>query len=583
MAPLPGDPVLSRRSLLRTVVIASAVVATGLLSACGAGAATPSVPTTAATAAAPTTAPAPGASAATAAPTAAAAAAPVAAKGAKTLTVAVEADASSLKPDTWGPTLNWFAARSLYDTLLHYQTKAGSDGLLYYDDNNWEMRIAEKVDVSADHKTITWTIRDGPTFTNGKKIDAQAVVKSFRWYLNRNEVGGGQAKVDGLAAPDSVAASDAKTVVMTLKEPAPWGAIANYISLLSIVDADEILSHATADDKYGARWLERNATPSGAYRMEKWTSGEQMVLVARDDFYAGKPPIDRLVFRIVPDASVRFSLMKKGDVDMVTNLDYKDLAALKSDPNIAIEPYVGNSWGYLGLNWNEPEFQDKNVRKAIASAVPYDEIINAVYYGFAVQAKTPFGQRVTGADPSTWPYVYSLDQAKQFLAQSKFPNGFSKTFTIPNDDVNVEKETQLIAESLGKLNIKVSIQKMTSAQQSDALVAKKLSMSITDFTSFVPDAGYHALWNHLPDSYANYFAYKNPDQEKLGREMLYMDPKNPKRVEILKQYQQVMADDVFAVYLHSFKTVIPHKKTIKGFAYYPDMPLGVRFDKLSIG
>ncbi len=582
---------LSRRSILKAALAASATLtATGLLAACGAAVPSPAQPAAQATTApaatsAPAAAVATKPAVATSAPTAAASTKPApaaaATKGGKTLTVAVESDASSLKPDTWGPTLNWYAARSLYDTLIHYGTKAGPDGLLYYDDEHLDMRLAEKVDLSPDRKTITWTIRNGATFEGGKKIDADAIVKSFQWYLDRNQVGGGQAKVDGLTSRDSVVAKD-NTVIMTLKDTVPWGIIANYISLLAIVDADEIMKHATPEDKFGEKWLERNATPSGAYKVEKWTSGEQMVLVARDNFYAGKPPIERLVFRIIPDASVRFSLMKKGDVDMASNLDYKDLSALKAEPTVAIEPYIGNSWGSLGLNWKEPQFQDKNVRKAIASAIPYDEIINTVYYGFAVQAKTPFGQKVAGADPTTWPYSFDLEQAKKYLAQSAFPTGFPMTFTIVNDDVNVDKESQLIAESLGKIGIKVTIQKSTSAQVSDALVAKKLSMAITDFTSFVPDAGYHVLWNHLPDSYANFFGYANPEQEKLGRELLYMDPKEPKRLDLLKKYQELMAQDVFAVYLHSFKTVIPHKKSVKGFAYFPDMPLGVRFDKLSI-
>jgi ABC-type transport system substrate-binding protein len=187
-----------------------------------------------------------------------------------------------------------------------------------------------------------------------------------------------------------------------------------------------------------------------------------------------------------------------------------------------------------------------------------------------------------GADPSTWPYKYDLDQAKKYLSQSTFPNGFPVTFSIQNNDINIEKSSQLIAESLGKIGIKVTIEKQTAAQNSDALVAKKLAMSITDFTSFVPDAGYHALWNHLPDSYANYFNYANPEQEKVGREMLYMDPKDPKRIELLKKYQEIMAEDVFSVYFASVKSVVAHRKNITGFAYYPDYALGVRFDNLTI-
>jgi peptide/nickel transport system substrate-binding protein len=512
--------------------------------------------------------------------TAPAAAAAPAAQG-RTLTVAVEQDASSLKPDTWGPFLNWYAARTLYDTLLHYKTAPGPDGLLYYVDGDWEMRLASAVEVSGDRQTITWTIRDNATFEGGKKIDAAAVVKSFQWYLDRAEVGGSQAKVDGLVSRDDITANG-NQVIMKLKFPAPWGASANYISLLAIVDADEVMKHATPDDKFGARWMERNTTASGPYKLEKWVPGEQLVVTARPDWYGPPPAVQRIVFRVIPDASVRFSLLKKGEIDMASVLDFKDLDALKSDPNIAVDSWISNNWTYVGLNYNVKEFQDVNVRKAVASAIPSEEIIKSVYYGLAVPAKTPFGQRVAGADPTTWPYSYNIEQAKAYLAKSAYPNGFTVTFSIQNNDINLEKSSQLIAESLGRIGIKVNIEKQTAAQNSDALVAKKLAMSITDFTSFVPDAGYHALWNHLPDSFANYWNYANPEQEKLGRQMLYMDPKDPTRLEVLKQYQQVMADDVFGVYFASVKSVVAHKKTVTGFAYYPDYPLGARFDNLKM-
>ena len=91
-----------------------------------------------------------------------------------------------------------------------------------------------------------------------------------------------------------------------------------------------------------------------------------------------------------------------------------------------------------------------------------------------------------------------------------------------------------------------------------------------------------SLWNHFPDSFANYWNYANPAQEQLGRQMLYMDPKDPERVALLKKYQEVMADDVFGVYFASVKSVVAHKKSLSGFAYYPDYPLAARFDNLKL-
>ena len=498
-----------------------------------------------------------------------------------TLIVAVDQDASSLKPDTWGPVLNWLVVRSVYDTLCDFQVVKGADGSMTYDPNNLVMRLAKSCDISADKKTVTWTIRDGMTYGSGKPITADSIAKSFKWYLDRNEVGGGQAKVDGLASPTSVVA-DGDKVIMTLVDTVPWGASANYITLLAVVDADEIMSHATADDPKGVKWLEHNATPSGPYKIESWTAGQQMVLTYRPEWYGPKPSIERIIFTMIPDASVRFSLLKRGEVHLATGLEFKDLASLKGDPNVAVDSWTSNSWNYLGLNWARPEFQDKNVRKAIASAIPIQDIIDTVYYGFAVQAKTPFGQKVVGADPSTWPYAYDIDKAKAFMAASAFPNGFTTTLAVSNGDINTERTAELVVEALSKIGITVNIEKQTPAQYSDAQVAKTLPMAMSGFLSFIPDAGYQTLWNFLPDSYANFFGYQNPKQAAVAKQMLYMDPNDPARLALLKQFQELMAEDVSHVYTTSVNAVVAHSKKVTGFAYYPDYDTVLRFDNLTL-
>lgn len=501
----------------------------------------------------------------------------------KTLIVAVDQDASSLKPDTWGPNLNWFVVRSIYDTLCDFAIIKGEDGNMTYDPNNLVMRLAESYELSADKKTVTWTIRDGMTYASGRPLNAESIAKSFKWYLDRAEVGGGQAHVDGLKDSSTVTYEGNK-VTMQLVDTVPWGASANYITLLAVVDADDVMSHATPDDPFGVKWMERNSTPSGPYKIESWTAGQQLVLSLRDSgWYGPKPEIEKVVFTMIPDASVRFSLLKRGEVHVATGLEFKDLATITpDDPNVTVEAWVSNGWDYLGLNWSLPEFQDKNVRKAIASAIPTQDIIDTVYYGFAVQAKTPFGQKVIGADPSVWPYSYDLDKAKAFMAASAYPNGFTANLAVSNGDINTERTAELIVEALSKIGVTVNIQKQTPAQYSDGQVAKSLPMGMSGFLSFIPDAGYQILWNFLPDSYANFFGYANPEQEAVARKLLYMDPNDPARIDLLKQMQTLMAEDVSHIYTTSVKAVVAHSKKVTGFAYYPDYATVIRFDNLSM-
>ena len=515
-----------------------------------------------------------------AAPAAAPASAPASSGAVKTLTVAVEADVSSLRPDRFGPFMDRYANRALYDVLLHFNTKQSPQGP-WYDPDSYEFRIASAMETSPDRKTVTFTIRDNATFEGGKKIDAQTVVKPMQWYWDNGGAGKGQLISNGVTSRDDFVAQGNK-VVLTLKQPVPWGGWAKFVDLTSVIDVDEIMAHATADDPYGTRWLENNVIPSGPYKIEKRTKGEQIVMAARPDYYGPKPAIGRIIFQVVADPTVRYSLLKRGDVDMVSILDFKDLDDAKSDPNIVVESWDGNNWTVLGMSWKVPEFQDKNVRRAIACAVPTDEIIRSVYYGFANPMKAPWGTTVPGGDPSAWPYAYDLDRARAYLAQSSYPNGFSQTLSITNSDPNWEKIAQIIAESLNRIGIRIAIEKQTPAQIASGMVQRNVPMGINAFTPFVHDPGYHVLWTQLPESGANWFDYKNPEAEAVARQFLFLDPKDPARTPLLRRYQEIVADDVLAVPICSLKVVIPHRKTVTGYAFFPDQPTAFRFDRLTM-
>ncbi|MFN0072812.1 MAG: ABC transporter substrate-binding protein, partial [Chloroflexota bacterium] len=496
----------------------------------------------------PTQAPAqPATQAAGAAPVTTAAPAAAASKtgASRALTVAVEADASSLRPDRFGPFMDRYANRSLYDVLLHFKTKDSPTGPVY-DPENFEFRIASAMEVSPDRKRIVYTIRDNATFDGGKKITAETVAKSFQWFWDNGGAGKGQLVSNGVTSRDDFAV-DGNKVILTLKDPVPWGGYAKFVDLTSIIDVDEIMKNATDEDKFGTRWLENNVVPSGPYKIERRTKGEQIVMAARPDYYGPQPPISRIIFQVISDPTVRYSLLKKGDVDMVSLLDFKDLDDARNDPNIAIESWDGNNWTVLGMNWKIAEFQDKNVRKAIACAVPTDEIIKSIYYGFANPMKTPWGTTIPGGDPSTWPYSYDLERARGYLAQSAYPGGFAQTLSITNADPNWDKAAQLIAESLGRIGIKITIEKQTPAQIASGMAQRNIAMGINAFTPFVHDPGYHALWTQLPQSGANWFDYKNPQAEEVARQFLFLEPKDPVRQPHLKRYQEILAEDVFAV------------------------------------
>ena len=111
---------------------------------------------------------------------------------------------------------------------------------------------------------------------------------------------------------------------------------------------------------------------------------------------------------------------------------------------------------------------------------------------------------------------------------------------------------------------------------------RNIAMGIHAFTPFVHDPGYHVLWTQLPESGANWFDYKNPEAEGVARQWLFLEPKDPARTPLLRRYQQILAEDVFAVPICSLKVIIPHRKNVGGFAFFPDQPTAFRFERLTM-
>ena len=498
----------------------------------------------------------------------------------KTAILVGEADLETLRVDTWGSLLQYQAYRALYEPLVHYHTKPGADGTLYYDPENLDFRSAESVEVVDGGKELRWKIRAGQTFENGRPIDAKAWEQTFHWHFDRKGVGFAQAQVNGtLQSKDDIYADGDDILVMKFAEPNPWQISSFYILNQAVVDVEEIMKNATDDDPYGERWLEQNTVASGPYRLEKWVRGEQLVFRARPEYWAGKPDIDVLIFRIVPDASVRYQLMQKGEVDLASGISFKDLAALKDEPNVVTELWRTNNWHEIVMNWKSGPLGDVNVRRAIACAVPYDEIVNQAFYGLAERLQTPFGVHVEGADPSLWPYEYDLDRAREYLSQSDTPDGFSMPYYVASTNVIEEPIAILLQDSLSQIGINLELQKMTGVQLSEALINKNAEMAEFSFYSWVPDAGYHILWNFLPDSFANFYSWENEEAQAIGEKLIPMEP-GEERNELLKQFQQAFADDVASLPLVMLPESYPHKPNLSGFAYYPDSV--IRWDKITM-
>jgi peptide/nickel transport system substrate-binding protein len=283
-----------------------------------------------------------------------------------TLRVAVDRDFESLRPDIGAGDTNHTLKRLIYVSPILWGTRQRADGTLIYDPSTIELRLATSYHVSADRRTIEFTLHKHAKFANGDPIDATVVKASYAWCMANGGSGGAQLRVNGLPSPDRIEVVSDHLLRLHLDRPVAWGLIGNaLLSGASIVHAEEIRTHATADDPHGINWLETNTVESGPYVVDSWKKGSAMVLRANPHFF-DPPQIQRILLQIIPDASTRRILLEKGDVDLAIEIAAKDIADLGRKRGVKVLSYPSTQGWWLGLSWRKEPFNDSHVRRAVA-------------------------------------------------------------------------------------------------------------------------------------------------------------------------------------------------------------------------
>jgi peptide/nickel transport system substrate-binding protein len=374
---------------------------------------------------------------------------------------------------------------------------------------------------------------------------------------------------------------DDVTVRLHLDRPVAWGLIGNaLLSSSSIVHAKEIMKHATPDDPYGTKWLETKTIESGPFIIETWQKGSMMSLVPNP--HAFQPAkLERIILQIIPDASTRRIVLERGDVDFAVQLATKDIPDLRKVSGVKVISYPSARGWWLGMTWNKAPFNNIHFRRAMAWAMPYETLLQVVTQGLAERSRSCVPNNVSGYVEDLWPYETNLEKAREELAQAQVPEGFTVTVPVYAGDLFDEEATVLIKESLAKLGITLSIQKMPIGQKRTLMTKKQVDMAVYDWRPWVPDAGYFIYWNWLPDSFTNYWNYLNPEAQVLGNEAITMAIGSPERQAKLRRFQEIVNGDIGLVPLFTQFDNLVMREHVQGYVYYPDaVPV---LAKLSLG
>ncbi|SBS26197.1 Periplasmic dipeptide transport protein precursor [Marinomonas spartinae] len=332
--------------------------------------------------------------------------------------------------------------------------------------------LATSYDVSKDGLVYTFHLRHGVKFQSSKDFhptrdfNADDVLFTFnRQRLESNpyhNVGGGSyGYFDDMGMDKlikNIVKVDDYTVKFVLNHPnAPFVAnlAMDFASIFSKQQADQYLKAGTPEK------LDQDPVGTGPFQKVQYQKDSLIRYVAFKDYWKGKPKIDRLVFSITPDASVRYAKLKAGECDVMPYPNPADLKQMAKDPNIKLLSQAGLNVGYLTFNVKKKPFGDVKVRQALNYATDKKAIIDAVFQGAGTVAKNPIPPTMWSYNNSIKDYPFDPAKAKELLKEAGYPNGFSTTiWAMPVQrpyNPNARRMAEIIQEDWAKVGVKAKI------------------------------------------------------------------------------------------------------------------------------
>jgi peptide/nickel transport system substrate-binding protein len=439
-------------------------------------------------------------------------------------------------------------AVNCYDRLVSFGTKAAPGGGLSYDYAVIVPELAESWTISEDGLTMTFRLKPDATFWDGRQVMAEDV----KWSFDRAVSVGGfptvQMKAGGLERPDQFAVADDGSFVITLDRPSKLTLPDLAVPVPFIINAELAKANATADDPWAMEYLHTTPAGSGAYKVARWDQGQQLVYERNDAWVGGDlPAFERVIVREVPSPATRRALIERGDVQMSFDIPNKDASELAAVDGVDVySTPIENCIYCLCPNHAFEPFQDPDVRKALAYAIPYEAIFQTAAYGRGAPMWGGSAEITDIAWPRRSPYMTDMAKAREHMAASGFASGFEVPLSISLDLADwMEPTALLLQEAFAALGINTQIEKIPGANwRTAALVEKRLPLHLENFGGWLNTPDYYFFWAYKDGHLFNSSNYRNEEIEELVDTTLHMPMDDPAYAPKIKRMFEIAFEDL---------------------------------------
>ena len=464
-------------------------------------------------------------------------------------------------------------AWNCYDRLVGYGVKTLADGSRSYDQNAIVPELAERWEV--DSKGITFHLRRDATFHDGTPVKSADVKWSFDRAVSVGGFPTSQMAAGSLLKPEQFSAIDDHTFRVDFVRPDALTLPDIAVVVPAVYNSELVKKNSTAKDPWGLEFTKTNTAGGGAFKVEKWTPGTEVLYLRNDDWKSGPlPKMKRVIWRTVPSAGNRRALIERGDVDFSFDLPTKDFAELKAKGSVAVQSTpISNGMWCIELNVTKPPFDNIRARQAVAYAIPYQKIMDAVLFG---EARPLFGAASNTPGDTTWPsptaYNTDLVKAKALLAEAGMADGFETTISLDAGQATLsEPIAVLVQESLAALNIRTTIDKIPGSNWRGEMMKKTMPFMINFFSGWLDYPEYFFFFTyHGQNAVFNTMSYKNPALDQLIDQARSLAAKEDRTAyeATIKQMITLGYDEAPRIPLFQPYLSVATQKRIGGYVYW---------------
>lgn len=436
--------------------------------------------------------------------------------------------------------------------------------------NRPKLELGDKVDVSADGLVYKIALKKGVKFHNGRQMTADDIIWSYERVMNAKTASpaaryvrilkgakdfedGKAPKIAGLRKLDDF------TLEITMDRPVD-PAYSLYEGGTAILPKEEVEKKG---DAFGAE-----PVGLGPFKFSKWVKGSEVVVTKNADYFEkGKPYLDKVVYKIMPEGAARDAAFRAKELD-ATVVGSAQYPVYKADPQISknMVEVAELFTRMIGFNPNYEPFKNKLVRQAINHAIDSKLIISRLLKDKAYPAVGYLPNTSPAFDPKAKGYEYNLEKAKALMKEAGYEKGFTfECIGTSNESWGIPV-VEALMPFLRAINITVTPQQVEGAALAPRLQKLDYQAFIWSVSSGAGGDSLQALarWeSNNPPTAGNFVTYHNPEFDKL-LEAARKERDIAKRNDILRKADAIFKDDAPIWFFNYNKAIVAHQPWVHG-------------------